>query len=87
MTKTSDASPIWYTRWPGDTGSMVYLRGAHAGGFQASLEFSRASRAFRPTDNSNAPDFLYFENAQGIQSSYKDAFMIVNGLLVVSKKF
>jgi hypothetical protein len=87
MRKTSDATPIWYTRWPGDLDAQIALDYVCKGGSAARLELSNASRAFTASDESNEPEYLYFEGNSKFKPAYRDAFKIVGGLLVVSKKF
>ncbi|MEZ5752412.1 MAG: hypothetical protein R3D60_10735 [Paracoccaceae bacterium] len=78
---------IWYTRWMGDIDTQVIFNYHCPGGFDSELAFSRASRRFQPVDDALAPDFLFFDSHKKIKASCRDAFQIVDAVLVCSPAF
>jgi len=78
---------IWYTRWMGDLDTQVAFNYHCSGVFESELAFSYASRHFQPVDDSRAPEFLFFARRNTIKASCRDAFKIMDAVLVCSPAF
>ncbi|MDD7972970.1 imm11 family protein [Roseinatronobacter alkalisoli] len=89
MTQTSsdDKPVIWYTKWMTGGDTHISFDYRCPGGFPSRLEFSRATMSCRPTDESNAPEFVFFSRHDKIKASCRDAFSITGGVLVCSPAF
>ena len=86
----SDDKPvIWYTKWMTDLDTQVVFDYLCRGGQESKLAYSRAVRYCWPVDDAHISDYLYFgpRGDSKVKPPCRDAFKIIDGLLVVSQAF
>jgi hypothetical protein len=78
---------IWYIKWMSDVAVQVGFNYRCQDGLEGKLAFSDAVRGKQPVDDRRVPEFLHYGYEDHVAGGLRDAFSIVDGLLVCSPAF
>ena len=89
MSDSTEPPRIWYTKWMTDLDTQVVFDYLCHGGQKSRLAYSNAVRYCWPVDDAHVPEYLYFGpmGDSEVKPSCRDAFKIIDGLLVMSQAF